>query len=104
MFNDYFAAGSRGEAGSHQRRAAEEAEVRRRRRSGRNRPASKYMPCYDPSTGAVIALAPQCTAGEVEEAIQAAANAFPGWRDTPVSKRVQVLFRMKALLDSISTS
>ena len=23
---------------------------------------SKYMPCYDPSTGAVIALAPQCTA------------------------------------------
>ena len=34
----------------------------------------KYMPCYDPSTGAVIALAPQCTSGEVEEAIQAAAS------------------------------
>ena len=58
------------------------------------------MPCFDPSTGAVIALAPQCTADEVEEAIQAAAKAFPAWRDTPVSKRVQVLFRMKALLDS----
>ncbi len=59
----------------------------------------KYMPCYDPSTGAVIAYAPQCTAEEVEEAIQAAAKAFPGWRDTPVVKRVQVLFRMKQLLD-----
>ena len=48
----------------------------------------KYMPCYDPSTGAVIALAPQCTAAEVEEAIAAAEKAFPGWRDTPVSKRI----------------
>jgi len=59
----------------------------------------RYMPCYDPSTGAVIALAPQCTADEMEECIQAAVEAFPEWRDTPVSKRVQVLFRMKALLD-----
>lgn len=58
-----------------------------------------WMPCYDPSTGAVIALAPQCTVAEVEEAIAAAAAAFPAWRDTPVSKRVQVLFRMKALLE-----
>ena len=59
----------------------------------------KFMPCFDPSTGAVIALAPQCTADEVEEAIRTAARAFPGWRNTPVSKRIQVLFRMKALLD-----
>ena len=57
------------------------------------------MPCYDPSTGAVIAYAPQCTAAEVEEAIEAAAKAFPAWRDTPVTKRTQVLFRMKQLLD-----
>jgi malonate-semialdehyde dehydrogenase (acetylating)/methylmalonate-semialdehyde dehydrogenase len=60
---------------------------------------SKYMPCYDPSTGAVIAHAPQCTAAEVEEAIQAAVKAFPAWRDTPVTKRTQVLFKMKQLLD-----
>lgn len=60
---------------------------------------TKYMPCYNPSTGAVIAYAPQCTAAEVEEAIEAAAKAFPAWRDTPVVKRVQILFRMKQLLD-----
>jgi malonate-semialdehyde dehydrogenase (acetylating)/methylmalonate-semialdehyde dehydrogenase len=60
----------------------------------------KYMPCYDPSTGAVIALAPCCTAEEVEAAVVAAQRAFPAWRDTPVSLRVQVLFRMKALLDA----
>ncbi len=60
---------------------------------------TRYMPCYDPSTGAVIARAPQCTAAEVEEAIEVAARAYPAWRDTPVTVRVQVMFRMKALLD-----
>jgi malonate-semialdehyde dehydrogenase (acetylating)/methylmalonate-semialdehyde dehydrogenase len=60
---------------------------------------AKYMLCYDPSTGAVIASAPQCTAEEVEEAIAAGVKAFPSWRDTPVSKRVQVLFKMKHILD-----
>lgn len=59
----------------------------------------KYMDCYNPSTGEVIALAPQCTADEVESAVLAARDAFPGWADTPVSKRVQVLYNMKALVD-----
>lgn len=60
---------------------------------------AKYMDCYDPSTGEVIALAPQCTQAEVESAVAAAKAAFPAWADTPPSKRVQVLFRVKALLD-----
>jgi malonate-semialdehyde dehydrogenase (acetylating)/methylmalonate-semialdehyde dehydrogenase len=59
----------------------------------------QYMPCYNPSTGAVIALAPQCSAAEVEQTIRAAVNAYPEWSNTPVSRRVQVLFRLKALLD-----
>ncbi|HEY9593198.1 MAG TPA: CoA-acylating methylmalonate-semialdehyde dehydrogenase [Spirochaetia bacterium] len=60
---------------------------------------TKYMDCYDPSTGEVIAQAPQCTSAEVEEAVVAAREAFPGWANTPANKRVQILFRMKALLD-----
>jgi malonate-semialdehyde dehydrogenase (acetylating) / methylmalonate-semialdehyde dehydrogenase len=60
---------------------------------------TKYMDCYNPSTGEVTARAPQCTVEEVEEAIAAAAKAFPAWSDTPPNQRVQVLFRMKALLD-----
>src|SRR5512135_2384733 len=59
----------------------------------------KYMDCYNPSTGEVIAQAPQCTAEEVEAAIAAAKAAFPAWADTPPNKRVQVMYRMKALLD-----
>jgi malonate-semialdehyde dehydrogenase (acetylating)/methylmalonate-semialdehyde dehydrogenase len=60
---------------------------------------SKYMPCYNPSTGAVIAYAPQCTADEVELAIAAAEKAYPAWSNTPVGKRVQVLFKMKTLVE-----
>jgi len=60
---------------------------------------SKYMDCYDPSTGQVIAQAPQCTSDEVEAAVAAAQAAFPTWADTPPNRRVQVLYRLKALLD-----
>lgn len=58
-----------------------------------------YMDCFNPSTGEVIAKAPQCTADEVESAITAAQEAFVGWSDTPVIKRVQVLYRMKSLVE-----
>ena len=61
--------------------------------------ATRTMDCFDPSTGEVIALAPQCTAEEVEAAVQAAQAAFPGWAETPANSRVQVLFRMRALMD-----
>ena len=59
----------------------------------------RYMDVFDPSTGAVQAQAPCCTKEEVEAAIAAAKAAFPGWADTPVFKRVQVLFRFRELLD-----
>ena len=58
----------------------------------------KYTDAYDPSTGEVIAKVPCCTPQEVEEAIQAAKDAFPGWSATPVKKRVQILYRVRELL------
>ncbi|HVO40177.1 MAG TPA: CoA-acylating methylmalonate-semialdehyde dehydrogenase [Spirochaetia bacterium] len=65
----------------------------------RSSTTSTYMDCYDPSIGEVVARTPQCTAAEVESAVAAAAKAFPAWADTPPNKRVQVLFRMKSILD-----
>ncbi|MBW2611371.1 MAG: CoA-acylating methylmalonate-semialdehyde dehydrogenase [Deltaproteobacteria bacterium] len=59
----------------------------------------KWMDCFNPSTGEVVALAPQCTQEEVDAAIKAASDAFPAWAATAVTKRAQVLFRMKALVD-----
>jgi malonate-semialdehyde dehydrogenase (acetylating)/methylmalonate-semialdehyde dehydrogenase len=62
--------------------------------------SGEYTPVYNPSTGEVIAEAPRCTAGEVSDAVEAAARAYPAWRDTPVTQRVQVLFRYKSILEN----
>jgi malonate-semialdehyde dehydrogenase (acetylating)/methylmalonate-semialdehyde dehydrogenase len=59
----------------------------------------KYMPVTNSSTGELMAEAPSCTLEEVNACVDAAAAAFPAWRDTPVAKRVQVMFKYKALLD-----
>jgi malonate-semialdehyde dehydrogenase (acetylating)/methylmalonate-semialdehyde dehydrogenase len=56
-------------------------------------------PVHNPSTGSVIAEAPMCGARHVDEAVQAAAAAFPDWWETPPVERARVLFRFKALLE-----
>jgi malonate-semialdehyde dehydrogenase (acetylating)/methylmalonate-semialdehyde dehydrogenase len=56
-------------------------------------------PIPDPSTGETIALLPYSTPEEIDEAIRAARAAFPGWADTPVPERAQVMFRFKQLLE-----
>lgn len=60
----------------------------------------KYMDVFNPSTGEVLAQAPCCTQEEVLSAIAAAKSAFPTWANTPVFKRVQVLYRFRDLLES----
>ncbi len=59
---------------------------------------TKYMDAYNPSTGEVIAKVPCCTEAEVEEAIASAKAAYPGWSQTPVIKRVQILYKLRDLL------
>jgi malonate-semialdehyde dehydrogenase (acetylating) / methylmalonate-semialdehyde dehydrogenase len=56
-------------------------------------------PVHNPSAGEVIAQTPLCTAGHVEEAVEAAARAFPVWSEAPPMERARVLFRFQALLD-----
>ncbi|PID48492.1 MAG: methylmalonate-semialdehyde dehydrogenase (CoA acylating) [Proteobacteria bacterium] len=54
---------------------------------------------FNPSTGEVqkqVALASKAT---VEEAIAAAAAAFPAWRDTLPARRARVMFKFKQLLE-----
>ncbi|MGD0264370.1 MAG: CoA-acylating methylmalonate-semialdehyde dehydrogenase [Candidatus Methylomirabilota bacterium] len=65
----------------------------------RSTESGSYMPVTNSSTGEVMAEAPKCTAGEVHAAVEAAAAAYPAWRDTPVSQRVQVMFKYRDLLD-----
>jgi malonate-semialdehyde dehydrogenase (acetylating)/methylmalonate-semialdehyde dehydrogenase len=58
-----------------------------------------YYEITNSSTGETMAEAPRCTAEEVDAAVEAAAAAFPGWRDTPITERVQVMFRLKGLME-----
>ena len=58
-----------------------------------------YKEVMNPSTGEVLAKVPCCNREEVEQAVAAAEKAFPEWSQTPVLKRVQVLYRFRDLLD-----
>ncbi len=61
--------------------------------------SAETLPIPNPATGALLGRVPLSTAEEVREAVARASAAWPAWRDTPVTERAQVLFRMKALLD-----
>lgn len=58
-----------------------------------------YSEIYNPSTGETIARCPNATEEEVTRAIDAAHTAYAGWSNTPVLKRVQVLYKFRELLD-----
>src|SRR5215470_1472585 len=61
--------------------------------------ATDFFDVHNPAVGSVIGRTPLSTADDVDAAVEAAARAFPAWRDTPVNARAQVLYRFKALLE-----
>jgi malonate-semialdehyde dehydrogenase (acetylating)/methylmalonate-semialdehyde dehydrogenase len=56
-------------------------------------------PVHNPSVGEVIAETPLCGPAIVDQAVQAAARAFPAWMETPPVERARILFRLKVLLE-----
>ncbi|MDQ6809995.1 MAG: CoA-acylating methylmalonate-semialdehyde dehydrogenase [Verrucomicrobiota bacterium] len=61
--------------------------------------AVETSPVFNPSRGEKIAAAPMCGADIVDEAVEAAAAAFPAWRDTPAVERARVFFRYRQLVE-----
>ncbi len=61
--------------------------------------ASEWLEVDDPATAEPLARVPITPADEVDRAARAAAIAFEQWRRTPVTERVQYLFRLKQLLE-----
>ncbi|WP_405084163.1 CoA-acylating methylmalonate-semialdehyde dehydrogenase [Microbispora sp. NBC_01389] len=55
---------------------------------------------FDPATGEVSGRVSLASAGEVDAAVDAAARAFPAWRDASLVRRTQVLFRFRELMDA----
>jgi malonate-semialdehyde dehydrogenase (acetylating)/methylmalonate-semialdehyde dehydrogenase len=62
--------------------------------------SGRSSPVYDPATGAVQAEVDLASAAEVDMAVAVAADAFPGWRATPLSRRSEILFRLRELVDA----
>ncbi|MBF6066340.1 CoA-acylating methylmalonate-semialdehyde dehydrogenase [Nocardia terpenica] len=56
-------------------------------------------PVTNPATGVVTGQVALANAADVRVAVEAAAAAFPAWRDTSLTRRVQVLFRFRELLN-----
>src|SRR5678816_2287318 len=65
----------------------------------RSSTATELLPVLNPATGEELDRTPMSSAAEVDQAVQAASAAFPGWRRVPVTERVQFLFRLKARLE-----
>jgi malonate-semialdehyde dehydrogenase (acetylating) / methylmalonate-semialdehyde dehydrogenase len=61
--------------------------------------ATTWLDVHNPARGAVIARTPLSTGADVDAAVRAAADAFPGWSETPPAVRARAMFRFKALLD-----
>lgn len=62
-------------------------------------PVSGGTTVFNPSIGEVIAECPAGGSEEVNAAVEAAAAAFPAWRDTPVVERARLMFRYRHLVE-----
>ena len=61
--------------------------------------ADSYDDVHNPATAEVLARVPLSAKEEVAGAVESAAAAYPDWRATPVTDRIQPLFKLKRLLE-----
>ncbi len=62
--------------------------------------AGGYADLIDPASGEVFAAAPVSGAEDVDRAMTAAADAFPGWRDATPSERQRALLRIADAIEA----
>jgi malonate-semialdehyde dehydrogenase (acetylating) / methylmalonate-semialdehyde dehydrogenase len=56
-------------------------------------------PVYNPATGTLAKQVDFASVEEVDKAVRAAAEAYPAWRATSLSKRTEILFKIRNLVD-----
>ena len=62
-------------------------------------PSSDLLDVTNPATGETLAQVPLCGSSEIDLAVQAASEALKIWAETPVTDRIQPLFKLKMLLE-----
>lgn len=55
---------------------------------------------WNPATGEAQAKVAFASVAEVDQAVATAQAAFPGWRATPLSRRAEVMFKLRELIDA----
>lgn len=61
-------------------------------------PTREYQAVKSPWTGSEIGRVALSNHSDVEAAVEAAAQAFPTWRSTPIKERTQLLFRFREIV------
>ena len=61
--------------------------------------SDRFGNIYNPATGAVIAKLPMGGVADLETAVKSARHAFHSWSTTSITKRAQLMFKFKALLE-----
>jgi Aldehyde dehydrogenase family len=61
--------------------------------------ADEQLPVTNPATGETLADVPLSSTADVDRAVRAAREAFPGWRATPPLERARACFELKYLLE-----
>lgn len=59
---------------------------------------NKWLDIHNPATNEVIYKCPEATQEEMQRAVDAAAAAFPKWRETPLPARVRIMFNFQQLI------
>lgn len=61
--------------------------------------SAKYLDVVSPLDGNVLSKVSMSDAKDLQDAVDAAKNAFQSWSNTPVKERVQVFYKYKTLLE-----
>ncbi len=61
--------------------------------------SNEYLDNYNPATGEVYSLIPDSDERDVEQAVEAAKNAFPVWSKMSAEQRHDILMRVSALIE-----
>jgi malonate-semialdehyde dehydrogenase (acetylating)/methylmalonate-semialdehyde dehydrogenase len=59
---------------------------------------TQFIDLHDPATNNLVTRVPQSTNEELKAAVESAKKAFPGWRDTSVMARQQIMFKFTQLV------
>ncbi|TPX18830.1 uncharacterized protein E0L32_011509 [Thyridium curvatum] len=59
---------------------------------------TEWLEVHDPATNDVVTLVPKSTPQELQAAVASARDAVPGWQQTSIMKRQQVIFKLTNLI------